>query len=327
MRKGHSHGDVRGHCGSSARQPVSRMQRPPAVPSWFRTHFREAFLADGAQPRRAVPTDLRPDATQFKVSNGAGTFPSIPSGKSANAVLTGTSIRDTDMQSTFCIARHTLIGPLLRRLGPWAGRRIAVSWPGEHRCGRQGDSEFQPDEGVGRDISRFGGPAVHWSPPTRKITIRLQAVGTTSVGLKVKAWICGGPNQAGKLSADDTSASRITAAGAVGLWAYVSSGGAASTDNVFSVSANDVAGIATPPAPAPAPAPAPVRRTLTSTGCGGEPGRGRCIRGGQYAICHPLGCCVRGDERFRRCEWLVQRSAAQRLRPPSARPLRDRRSW
>ena len=256
---------------------------------------------------------LGPDATQFKVSNGVGTFPSISSGKSANAVLTGTSIRDTDMQSTFSLPRHTLVRSVLRRLCPWAGPTDR-STRGRVSIGAGGKATVSFSRTKGSAETYLGSAALPFLvAANQKVTIRLQAVGTSSVTLKVKAWVSGGAQSRNwQVEHVDSSACPHPSrrhCGFVGirfLRRRSVHGTRSSRCRQMMLTGYRYSARANPRSGAYAYA-----YTFTQAGRGTEPGRRRsvCCRGARNMRFPPVGC-VRGDERFRRCERLVGRSAA-----------------
>lgn len=97
--------------------------------------------------------------------------------------------------------------------------------------------------------------------PGQVVTVELGVSGSTSVGIRSKAYLTGSSAPDWQARATDTSASRIASAGAVGVSGYVSAGQSAQTYRTQAFSALSTSGTAAPPAPpvvtTPVASPAP----------------------------------------------------------------------
>jgi hypothetical protein len=73
--------------------------------------------------------------------------------------------------------------------------------------------------------------------PSTPVSIELQVVGTTSVSLSARAWLTSATTPGWQIATSDETAARLTAAGGIGVWSYLSSGSAPTAVKVDNLTA------------------------------------------------------------------------------------------
>ena len=227
---------------------------------------------------------LGPDATQFKVGSGAGAFPTIQPGKAATALLPSVSLLDSDVQSTFAL-------PSVAEAGVYFAVAARSQGDGSQYRGRVtvtagGQTNVSFSRTKGAVETYLGSAALPLTvADNQKVAVRMQVTGTDPVSLAIRAWPDGGTEPGWQKSVSDTSSERISAAGSVGLWAYVSTTGTASGVNISKLVATDLAAGSTPaPTPTPtttttAPDTSPTTPASSLSDAGASP-----IGSAQYAV-------------------------------------------
>jgi parallel beta-helix repeat protein len=207
----------------------------------------------------------------FSVASGGGLVVVDP-GRSAEATVLGSAVGDAQAQTTFTLPSVTATGygvyetvQIRRQDNGDAYRarvRVAsgghavlslVRWSGKTETGLT--SNLLPF------VVRSG----------MKTNLRVQVIGTSPVTLEAKAWPQGAAEPDWQSTVSDSSTARLTSAGSVGLWTYVS--GAAGRTTVLTNQFTASKATATDPttsSPAPpsttSPVPAPVTPTTGAIG-------------------------------------------------------------
>jgi hypothetical protein len=212
-------------------------------------------------------------SSAFTLTDDTGAVSSLRPGRSAEAYLPDTSATDTLLSESLEVpgvdaddlnvhaaleARRQTDGSTYRgriHLSPGGVASVAVSRT-------EGSAETGLDSVVLPGRFTAG----------QQLVLEMQVTGTDPVTISVRSWVAGASRPSWQLTVDDSSGSRITAAGSVGVWDYVSSSAVATTVAHDQFKAASLVYGASTPAPKPTPAPAPVSSTVyTSANFDGWP--------------------------------------------------------
>ena len=197
-------------------------------------------------------------AAQFSTdgANGVATLPR--SGSSLTATLSGASALDVGATTLVSIGTRPAAGN-----GISAGVQLRSSGTSYY----QSTIRVTPAGDVMLGITRVNGSTATQKAVVAEavvakgvaagtaVNVEFQATGTTTVDVRARAWVQNSAKPAWQAVGSDATASRIAAAGGVGLWSYVSS---STAPGAVKFQSFDAAALKPAPAPAPVPAPTPV---------------------------------------------------------------------
>lgn len=159
------------------------------------------------------------------VNGSAGLLGPISVGRSVTATLPAVKVTDIQVQSAVTLPASLTSGAsvfhgVLARTqsnGSTYRGKVQVS-----AAGNVGLSLSRTNANVESNLA-FGPSGIHSKPGT-KVHVQLMVVGSSPVTLSVRTWLDGATVPGWQLEYSDASGARIVAAGAVGLWDYVSGG-------------------------------------------------------------------------------------------------------
>ena len=157
----------------------------------------------------------------FSVSPGSGKLTHVPAGKGASAILRGVSAKNEDVTTTFSMPILPTAGS-----GVYFSTRVRVQSNGSAYAGK---IRVWPSGRLSLSVSRLtkstetvlanGGTSLKAKPGV-PITLETSLSGQS---VHVRAYAAGAkPGSTWQVSATDTSSRSITAAGAIGIYAYIS---------------------------------------------------------------------------------------------------------
>ena len=224
-------------------------------------------------------------ASAFSVDGSRARITGIRAGSSAGVVLGGTAMRDGTAGATVALVGSTPLG--LYQAVEIRRQADGTAYRGKVELGRSGAVRVSLSRTAANGTSAALGSVV--TAGTAKagtaVNVRVQATGTSPVALAVKAWVVGTAEPGWQVTASDGAGSRITAAGATGLWSYASGSNATATTVAYDDLSRVAASTATPapsptptptptatPKPSPTPTPTPTATTAPTTGTAGSAG-------------------------------------------------------
>ena len=212
--------------------------------------------------------ELRGQTSAFEISGAAGTVRALQPGASAGASLTGVSTSDTLVQSLLVVppvdpgsinlhdtleVRRQADGSTYRgrlRIKPGGSFGVAVSRT-------EGNTETSLASAV-LPLQVAAG---------QQVWLQVEATGSNPVVVAAKVWLVGTATPDWQVTVSDSSDARISGAGRVGIWDYVSTASVPTTLVHDSFQAFAVGAPAAPlPSPTPTPAPPAPAPALTSSG-------------------------------------------------------------
>jgi len=195
-------------------------------------------------------------ASAFSVDGSRARITGIRAGSSAGVVLGGTAMRDGTAGATVALVGSSPLG--LYQAVEIRRQADGTAYRGKVELGRSGAVRVSLSRTAADGASAALGSVV--TAGTAKagtaVHVRVRATGTAPVALAVKAWVVGTAEPGWQVTASDGASSRITAAGATGLWSYASGSNATATTVAYDDLSRVAASTATP-APSPTPTAAP----------------------------------------------------------------------
>lgn len=190
-------------------------------------------------------------SADFAVAGGKGVIRDLAPGTSAGAYLSAVSARDTLVQSVVRVPAGDLSALKLHQTVEARRQSDGSAYRGRVLIGNGGSLAVSVSRVNGGTDTGLGSvPLAQRVTAGADLSLQLQVTGTSPVTLSVRAWLAGGSAPAWQQTVTDTDAARLTAAGGVGVWDYLSGASPAVTVTHDSFAAYDVA--ATPTATATA---------------------------------------------------------------------------
>ncbi|MFE4467808.1 right-handed parallel beta-helix repeat-containing protein [Leifsonia sp. NPDC056824] len=87
------------------------------------------------------------------------------------------------------------------------------------------------------------------------VQLQFQATGSNPVHLQARAWVAGAAQPGWQLTADDSSSTRLSGAGSIGAWSYLSGATPVQSVQFDALTASALTAVVATPAPAPTPTP------------------------------------------------------------------------
>lgn len=232
---------------------------------------RTAASSWGSAPSGGSYSLSKSGTTKFSVASGRGSISGLGKGVSTTATLSSVKVQDVDVTATIGLPktaaslysafelRHQTDGSRYRGrliVGTSGTATLALT-----RINKKTEVE------LARSVLPFK------VAPGQSVHLDFQAVGTTKVALSGRAWLSGSSTPAWKLTYNDSSSARLSAAGTIGYWVYSGAANASAlttTLDDLAVTKDPTASAASTPkptptpsstTPAPTPAPAPPTET------------------------------------------------------------------
>jgi hypothetical protein len=192
-------------------------------------------------------------ASKFSVSNGAGHISAIAKGHSVHALLPA-SHTDEQLQVAFVLPKLPVSGVGIytalefRRHPSSAVYRVRVL------VGKGGKMTLGVSRLRNHKLVHIGGTVVLSKHASAGKTIMLSGLvaGSKTVRIRARAWVAGSTRPGWQLGTSDTSASRITTGGRVGLYISSDTNGTSSRVALKSFHGSSLKAVSSPP-PTPAP--------------------------------------------------------------------------
>ncbi|PPF66129.1 hypothetical protein C5E16_12370 [Clavibacter michiganensis] len=207
--------------------------------------------------------------TAFSVDGSRGRIAALPAGSSAGAYLAGSSLLDATATASL-----TLVGSTALTAYPALEVRRQAdgsSYRGKAEITRSGKLRIAVSRSdAGRETTLGSADVTSSFAPGTTVAVRIQVTGTSPVAVSAKAWVAGTAEPGWQSTVSDGSSARVTAAGAVGVWAYASGSNSTSTtlavDGLASGAPATTTPTPTPTTSAPATTPTALPRTGTARG-------------------------------------------------------------
>lgn len=167
----------------------------------------------------------RPTSGHFSVGDASGSMNLTP-GLSGSATLGAVSAGDVEFRSTFALPTvgGVYYSTELRRQADGSAYRIQIK---TMNSGAVVLSTVRHAGGVDTTVGQYVLPFT--AAANRTVNLQAQIVGTAPVAMNAKAWLDGSAEPGWQTVLQDSAATRITAAGSIGLWVYLSSSSPATT--------------------------------------------------------------------------------------------------
>jgi trimeric autotransporter adhesin len=202
----------------------------------------------------------------FRVNGSAGTINVPGNGTSRTARLASVSVRDASASVAVAVGSLPASGG-----GFSTGLQLRATVDSNYRA----SVRITPAGAASLSVTRVNGSAAsqttlsHVDLPfvvraNQLLLIEFQAVGDSDVSLSARAWTGGTPRPAWQLTTTDSSLTRLTQPGGVGLWSYVSRNSEPTKVYVDNVAAYELAPTTTV-SPTTSPSPDPSTATPTPT--------------------------------------------------------------
>lgn len=203
-----------------------------------------------------------PSGNPFSVSGGAARIKSLTPGASVRASLMQTRMLDTDVKTTVgvpavgftSVGLYHAVEARLQGDGSAYRGRVTIGAAGKLAVGiSRANKSAETVLGTQNLASSI--------TALQSLNVELAVIGASPVRLQVRAWVGGQPRPDWQLTYVDSSATRISSAGAVGTWDYLSSSAAPTS---LAISYFTASPLAASSASSSGPSPSSVSATTTT---------------------------------------------------------------
>jgi hypothetical protein len=219
-------------------------------------------------------------SADFSVADGEGVITGLQPGKSAGAFLDEVSTTDTLVESVVTVPAGDISDLRLHHTVEARRQGDGSTYRGRVLIGPGGALTLSVSRQVdGTDADLGSVPLPSGVGAGQDLTLQMQVTGTAPVTIDVRAFPTGQAAPAWQQTVTDTAPERITDAGAVGVWDYLSATSPevsvayqsfVSHDLAADPTAAGTAAAAAAPAPAPAPVAAAAAAPAASAGSSGN---------------------------------------------------------
>jgi len=204
----------------------------------------------------------------------------VDPGRSAEATVVGSTVGDVQARVTFTVPVDKARGYGIHEAVQVRRQAAGDAYRARLKVGSNGHAVLALSRRSGSNETALSNVVLPFSVASgAETTLRVQVTGTSPVTLEAKAWPEGTAEPDWQSTVTDSSSARLTAAGEVGLWTYVSSAATRATVLARQFTASKAINTVPTPtstststptaAPAPAPAPVPAGGSVGSVAVGG----------------------------------------------------------
>jgi parallel beta-helix repeat protein len=221
-------------------------------------------------------------STKTTVASGSASISGLARARAVTATLKGVKASDIDLQATLSVASNS---PLFYEALEGRRQSDGSAYRGRLNVAAGGRTDLSVSRVNGKTETALGRMTLPYTlAKGSRVRTELKITGTNPVTLSARSWVIGKALPAWQIQTTDSSAQRVSAAGAVGLWEYASG----QTPSPVATGVDDFVATRDPDSGTPAPTPTP---TVPTPPAGVEPARGSIAVGSAtYAV--PAGALI-----------------------------------